>query len=486
MDQESYHDDEFKHDAEQEAKERKEAIGGKLCNWTRLATNDATGFLFNRCGAGPVIISNVFLSTSLILLAEREINCEEDDVPCGKVYGLKPSSLISLIATLSGILSCFFLPFMGAIVDYTRHRWSLGVISCSVLVLVQAIQIGTVQKTWFIMSILQAFNGFVYQVVTLASYAYLPEIASEVTEKKYNWYTSLYYIVMFGHQALYIVIIVALDMIFELDDVQVGMLSQGLDTIVTGSYWSMCWFYFTKRDAITKLPEGKSLFSAGFSQVFNTAIGIQKHYPKTVGYYFMGVVFAEAAVNSFTTVSITYINEVLQFDSTQTGIIFLIVLASTLPGSAFASYMTNRINVKKNIILCLAVFIVVNFCAFLSLTDETHDIRAYCFGVLWGFMLGWYYPLEKNMYTFIIPRGQEAELAGFFLYCGQILTWLPPLVFTIMNEADINLSWAGITLNGYMLFAIVLWLLMKPWDQCVEDAKKNRIRDDGNAFEAQP
>jgi MFS family permease len=431
MDQDSYDDDEFNHHAE----ERKEAIGGKLCNWTRLATNDATGFLFNRCGAGPVIISNVFLSTSLILLAEREINCEEDDVPCGKVYGLKPSSLISLIATLSGILSCFFLPFMGAIVDYTRHRWSLGVISCSVLVLVQAIQIGTVQKTWFLMSILQAFNGFVYQVVTLASYAYLPEIASEVTEKKYNWYTSLYYIVMFGHQALYIVIIVALDMVFELDDVQVGMLSQGkcldvfpliflgtyicifihiylylyihthtylnlmnnytrynpkgLDTIVTGSYWTICWYFFTKRDAMTKIPEGKSLFSAGFSQVFNTAIGIQKHYPKTVGYYFMGVVFAEAAVNSFTTVSITYINEVLQFDSTQTGIIFLIVLASTLPGSAFASYMTNRINVKKNIILCLAVFIVVNFCAFLSLTDETHDIRAYCFGVLWGFMLGW-------------------------------------------------------------------------------------------------
>jgi MFS family permease len=228
MDQDSYQDENiFKQQSEQLHEERKEAVGGKWCNWIRLATNDATGFLFNRCGAGPVIISNIFLSTSLILLAEREIDCEEDDVPCGKVYGLKPSSLISLIATVSGILSCFFLPFMGAIVDYTKHRWTLGVTSCSILVLVQAIQIGTVQKTWFIMSILQAINGFVYQVVTLAVYAYLPEIANEVMEKKYNWYTSLYYMVMFGHQALYIVLIVALDMVFELDDVQVGMVSQG-------------------------------------------------------------------------------------------------------------------------------------------------------------------------------------------------------------------------------------------------------------------
>lgn len=152
----------------------------------------------------------------------------------------------------------------------------------------------------------------------------------------------------------------------------------------------MSWNYFTKRDAMTKLPKGKSVFTAGFSQVFNTAVGIQKHYPQTVGCFFLGIVFSQAAVNSFTTISITYINEVLQFDSTQTGILFLIVLVSTLPGSGFASFMTNRINVKKNIILCLAVFIVVNFAAFFSLTDETHDIRAYCFGVLWGFMLGWY------------------------------------------------------------------------------------------------
>lgn len=200
-----------------------ETLGGKMCNFTRLDTDDATGFLFNRCGSGPVIMSNIFLSTSLILLAERQIDCEGDDVPCGRVYGLKPSSLISLIATISGILSCFFLPFMGAIVDYTSHRWTLGVLSCAFLVLVQAIQIGTVQDTWFVMAILQAINGFVYQVVTMAVYAYLPEIASDIAYKKYNWYSSVYYMVMFGHQALFVIIIVGLDLVLKLDDVQVGI-----------------------------------------------------------------------------------------------------------------------------------------------------------------------------------------------------------------------------------------------------------------------
>lgn len=168
-----------------------------------------------------------------------------------------------------------------------------------------------------------------------------------------------------------------------------AIIKQGFDTLITGAYWAVSWYYFGKRDAMTKLPEGKNLLTAGFSQVYHTAIGIKKYYPETIGYYFLGVVFSEAAVNSFTTVSITYINEVLNFDSMQTGILFLIVLFSTLPGSMFASFLTNRINVKRNIIICLFVFIAINFAAFLSLTDETHEVRAYIFGCLWGFLLGW-------------------------------------------------------------------------------------------------
>ena len=76
----------------------------------------------------------------------------------------------------------------------------------------------------------------------------------------------------------------------------------------------------------------------------------------------------------------------------------------------------------------------------------------------------------------IVPQGQESELAGFYLYCSHILTALPPFIFTVMNEADINLKWGGIHLNIYLFIGLVLIQLMLPWDDCLEAAKENRLK----------
>ncbi len=112
-------------------------------------------------------MSNIILATSFLFLAKRQVaGCEEEqDVECtAKVYGMKPSSLITVIGTVSGLLTAFFLPIIGAIVDYTPFRWECGAYSSAVFILIQAIQIGTGDRTWFVMAILQAINGFLYQV----------------------------------------------------------------------------------------------------------------------------------------------------------------------------------------------------------------------------------------------------------------------------------------------------------------------------------
>ena len=110
---------------------------------------------------GVLYMANIFMSASLLYLASQEANClTEDDAVDGectnRVHGFLPSSLITNIAVVSGVLSALLMPVIGAIVDFTRHRWSMGVISAILIVLVQAIQIGTNSHTWFVMSILQA------------------------------------------------------------------------------------------------------------------------------------------------------------------------------------------------------------------------------------------------------------------------------------------------------------------------------------------
>lgn len=133
-------------------------------------------------------MSNIFLSTSLIYLANNHAGClnEEDKVIEGcnaRVYGQSPAALIANIAVFSGLLSACFMPLVGAMVDYTPYRKPIGVSVAVVMIVVQAVQIATIPSTWFAMAILQGIAGFLYQMQVLASYAYLPDILRDVGAK---------------------------------------------------------------------------------------------------------------------------------------------------------------------------------------------------------------------------------------------------------------------------------------------------------------
>ena len=134
-------------------------------------------------------MSNIFLSASFLYLASESAGClDAEDKPIenceNTVYGMKPASLVANCGVVSGVLSALLMPPTGAIIDFTPHRRLTGMISALVLLLIQAAQIGTVSATWFPMIILQAIAGFFFQVQVLATFAYLPEIARSVGEKK--------------------------------------------------------------------------------------------------------------------------------------------------------------------------------------------------------------------------------------------------------------------------------------------------------------
>ena len=81
-----------------------------------------------------------------------------------------------------------------------------------------------------------------------------------------------------------------------------------------------------------------------------------------------------------------------------------------------------------------------------------------------------------------MPKGQEAEFAGFALFCSQILGWLPPLVFTLMNEnPKIGISWGGVHLNIWLFTSFIFYSLMPAWKKCLEiTSGENKILNIGN------
>ncbi len=188
--------------------------------------------------------------------------------------------------------------------------------------------------------------------------------------------------------------------------------------------------------------------------------------------------FGALGTNALTLVSVSYLKEAIDFSGTEIGIMFFIVIICTIPGSALGAFVTYKTNPSTSMKLQLLFFSLVNFAAFTMLSEPEHQDLAYYFGILWGISLGWFYPTESLIFSMTMPKGQEAELAGFFLYCTQIIGWVPPLVFTLMNENDLSLNLAGMHLNVYLFIAFICYCCMAQWDACVAAAEENKMLSD--------
>lgn len=472
----------------------------KCCNALRFkGVPEAQGYALLTFARGGIIMSNIFLSTALITLASDAAGCTKDegegDEATGEgedtaaaaedgvntcdetIYGFKPSSLITNIALVSGLISAFLLPVIGAIVDYTPHRRFVGVFSATFITIVQGVQIWLNETTWFPMAILQAVNGFMYMVQVMAVYAYLPDLGRFVGPKKMAWFSALFTMCQFGAQSAYLVLNVALSLGLGWvgQDVKIAQLSQAICVVWLLVTFVPGWRKLPKVPALRPRPEGKWLVSIGFSQVWHTVIGINKHYGSGLRWYFLAVAFAEAGANAFTVVSVTFMVEVLGMNGTEVAIIFLITLLASIPGSKLGQFIAKRTNPITSWKINLIVFSVITIAGAFVLTSPEVKYVCFAFGVLWGIMLGWFYPLENLVFTLSVPKGQESELSGFYTYCRSIITWLPPLIFTVMNESGLHMKWGLISLVIFLVVGLVFLQIMAPWEDVLEAAKTNKM-----------
>lgn len=93
----------------------------------------AKGYALLGVGHGAILMANVFLSSSLIFLASKEAGCvdvEMDEIiaDCDNtIRGFSPAAIVTNIAIVTGLLGAFFIPVIGAIIDYTEYRLAVGI-----------------------------------------------------------------------------------------------------------------------------------------------------------------------------------------------------------------------------------------------------------------------------------------------------------------------------------------------------------------------
>jgi MFS-type transporter involved in bile tolerance (Atg22 family) len=358
-------------------------------------------------------------------------------------------------------------------VDYTPHRKQWGIWTAIAMTLIQFTQIFTIQETWLAMSILQVFAVIFYQVQSMIAYAYEPEIGREVGQEAMGRYTAHYTSNQFGAQVVFLLVIVALQVAGIANSaVRTGQISQAINTVTCIVFFGLCWFkHMTPRPALRDLPPNTSIVTAGLKQNIETFKNMNRYFRRGLKWYFLAVLFARAAGSSITNLSVIYLQDTLKLGPMSIAIFFLCTMLGVLPGPHIGLCITRRwdpcVSYKWS---CMGLFLVLILGVFIL--EYLPGFCAYIWGFCLGIFMGWFYGVENLFYSMAMPKGQEAELSGFFVCSTQLLLWLPPLLFVIVIENNIAQKYGWLPVAAFLLIAAGLLSMTGTWEEIVNEARE--------------
>ena len=102
------------------------------------------------------------------------------------------SSLLTLLATFSGLVTALMMPIIGAIVDHTSLRWAIGAGGALMLIVFQIIYLSLGGDTLWLCAIISIFGNFCFYTHYLALLSYLPELFDDEKDTTFiNFYTNV-------------------------------------------------------------------------------------------------------------------------------------------------------------------------------------------------------------------------------------------------------------------------------------------------------
>jgi MFS-type transporter involved in bile tolerance (Atg22 family) len=434
------------------------------------AKPEATGLAIDMYARGTILMSSLFMGPALLSLARNAAQEQCND--CGddaRIYGMKPSSLLSNIAIASGLFGAFILPLFGAIVDHTPYRRRVGIWSAVGLAAIKGVETIISARTWLFVALLQTISGALYFVHATATYAYTSDLTDNHTEQtKYNVY---YFVVLYVSTLVFLTQVLIVAFAIHTDDVGTAKISQVIACLTSSICFAISWkWLFRERPALSAVPEGNTLLVAGFQKIAASSAMIANEFPGLK--WFMGaVISSESATAALITIATTYMSHFLEMDATEIGVVFVLVLAMGIPGSKLGEMLGLRYNPLTSAKICVVFFIVSTTAAAMILTSSQDKHLTPVFGVLWGLGLGWLHPMHSTIFITISPRGQESELMAIYLFCGQVFSWVPPLLFTILNEAGVRMSVGLGSLNIFFMAGLIFLYLMGDYSAALEQAR---------------
>lgn len=441
---------------------------------------EAFGWSLDAIGRAISFVGNaVFVGTAVIHLARINAGCDPEDVGCDSrtTYGIRPSSFLTLYNVIVGVSSSALLPLLGSIVDHTYHRRLIARISAGVYCISLFPMIFLNDSTWFMAAVLLVFSAFVGWVHTGMAFAYLPEMTED--KKILESLNTSFAVVQFVTYVVYAVIVVGITAACKKtdDSVFTAQLAQSISFVVTTIAWSYSWSKLMgHRPAATELPEGSWLITSGIRNLYQSSVNIWNNH-RSLWWFYASLAFSESANQALVVIATTFSIEVLNFSSFDSGIAFLVFVFFSAIGCYISPISVKRINPIRSDQLCVS-FLAISTALSVAFMRSIEQRNLYfVFAMFWGLAAGWKYTIERYLVCNIIPKGQDAELMGVYLFSGQSLSWLPPLVFTAMNEAGVPINLSMLSLVSFWIISLFFLQCMGTYSNIVDEVTSEAIGD---------
>mmetsp|Transcript_7818 Transcript_7818/g.15949 ORF Transcript_7818/g.15949 Transcript_7818/m.15949 type:complete len:493 (+) Transcript_7818:123-1601(+) len=434
---------------------------------------EARGWAFDAIGRSLSFIGNaVFVGTAVVHQAKINAGCLPEDVECTGVtqYGIRPSSFLALYNVIVGLASSALLPLLGAIVDHTSSRLFVARISAISYCILLFPMIFISQATWFAVAVLLIITALIGWIHTGMTFAYLPEMSDD--KKTLERLNTSFTVIQFTTNVVYIVVVVgiAAGAGWMDDSLATAQLAQSISFVITTAFWGIAWLKLMgPRPAMSQLPPEKHLLTIGFRTIYRTSIDIAKHH-RALGWFYGALAFSESATQALLIIITTYSIELLNFSSSEAGVMYLIVLISSVIGCYISELSLRLLSPIRSNQLCIMSMAL--FTALAAAFVKESRALFYMFASFWGVCGGWKYTIERYLAITIIPKNKDAELMGAYLFFGQILSWLPPLVFTALNEAGISIRISMLSLLIFWFIAVICLQVMGPYENALRQANE--------------
>jgi MFS-type transporter involved in bile tolerance (Atg22 family) len=270
---------------------------------------EVAGWGMNSAGRGPLNQVGGYVGTAILRLATKSAGCKT--VACNKkIYGFMPSSLLTLTTSIVGVIAAFLMPIVGAVVDHTQYRRFMGIVSGFLSVVLIGAQISISANNWFIMLIIDAIQTFVYVVHTTAVFAYLPDLSLD--QEVISHYTSRFNMHQYASQFVFVTLILIAGIAHGTDksiESTVRTAREGaaiafsFGVVFIGYSWT---FLFRPRPALSRVPPGSTLLTAGFKQVQSTMTVVWQKY-RHLRWFMISLLFSpEAGAGVVLSIAVTY------------------------------------------------------------------------------------------------------------------------------------------------------------------------------------